>query len=136
MDTAALLQAIYRCYREKRLADMLALFDDNFRMIAALPDDTPGAGPRPRSKAETALLTHKFLEDYDILEFELGPIVSTDGVTSTETRGKFRHKRTGNILDTTFRHDWRITGGKALELEHRHDVRQVEDFLSSLKDGA
>ena len=30
MDTAALLQEIYRCYREKRLADIVELLSDDF----------------------------------------------------------------------------------------------------------
>ena len=78
MDTAALLQEIYRCYREKRLAEIVELLSEDFAFTAQLPDDIDDAS-RPRSRAETALLVHKFMEQYDILAFEPGPIIVTDG---------------------------------------------------------
>ena len=130
MEPATLLQNIYKCYREKRLADMLELFDDNFRMIVTLPEDAPADERRPRSKAETAILTHKFLEEYDVLEFEPESLVVADGVISTMTRARFRHRRTGNILDTTFEQTWRIADGKAVQLEQSHDVQTLAAFMN------
>ena len=132
MDLAALLEAIYCCYREKRLADMLDLFDDRFRLIVTLPDDIPGEEGRPRSKAEMALLTHKFQEDYDILEFEPADILVENDSASTTTRAKFRHRGTGNVLETVFRQQWRFADGKALELRQMHDLGELEAFLRGL----
>jgi hypothetical protein len=94
MDPAALLQNIYRCYREKRLADVVALLSDDFKFTAQLPDDVDG-GRRSRSRAETAILVHKFMEEYDILAFDTGPIIVTDNLASAQAQVKFRHKRTG-----------------------------------------
>ena len=65
MDTAALL-AFYRCYRERRLAEAVAAFSDDFLFKTHLPND-PVDPNRPRSRAEFTLLCHKFLEDYDIV---------------------------------------------------------------------
>ena len=90
----ALLQNIYRCYREKRLADVVALLSDDFKFTAQLPDDVDG-GRRSRSRAETAILVHKFMEEYDILAFDTGPIIVTDNLASAQAQVKFRHKRTG-----------------------------------------
>ena len=51
-STAALLQALYTAYREKRLADVLAHLSDDFRFTLHLPSDAmPGAGAPIRSPA-------------------------------------------------------------------------------------
>jgi ketosteroid isomerase-like protein len=132
MDTAVLLQNIYKCSREKRLADVLDLLSDDFKFIAHLPDDPIDAGKRPRSRAETALLVHQFMEQYDILAFEPGPIIVTDDVATAQADVKFRHKKTGKVLETKFVHDWRVADGKAQALEQRHDVEKLKAFFLSV----
>jgi ketosteroid isomerase-like protein len=133
MDPAAILQNIYKCYREKRLADVVALLSDDFKFTAQLPDDLDG-GKRSRSRAETAILVHRFMEQYDILAFDAEPIIVTDDLASAQADVKFRHKKTGKVLETRFIHDWRVAGGKACELEQRHDLEQLKDFLRSVGD--
>jgi ketosteroid isomerase-like protein len=132
MDTAALLHSIFQCYRERRLADMLDHFDPGFRLIVALPDDPPGEPRRPRSKAEVALLTHKTLEEYEILEFL--PATVTDGAISTQTTGqaKLRHRRSGAVVEIPFRQTWRFQDGKAVEVDHQHDLSHLSEFLKSI----
>jgi len=75
MDTTTLLQAIYKAYREKRLADTLSYLDDDFRLIVHLPEEAMPGGNRPRSKAESALLFQGFLNDYDFVSYDHGPII-------------------------------------------------------------
>ncbi len=106
MDPAALLQNIYRCYREKRLADIVDLLSDDFKFLALLPGDGDGDG-RPRSRAEIALMAHKFMDQYDILAFDPGPIIVTNDVASAQVEVKFRHKKSGKFS----RRDSFTTGG-------------------------
>jgi hypothetical protein len=93
-------------------------------------------GRRSRSRAETAILVHKFMEEYDILAFDTGPIIVTDNLASAQAQVKFRHKRSGKVLETRFIHDWRIADGKACELEQRHDLNQLKAYLRSVGDMA
>jgi ketosteroid isomerase-like protein len=136
MDTALLLQNIYRSFREKRLADVVELLSDDFKFKAQLPEDSAIEGKRARSRAEIALLAHRSMEEYDILVFEPGPIVVTDSLASAQVQVKFRHKKTGKILETRFLHDWRVADGKACDLQQRHDLEQLKAFLESLRDAA
>lgn len=134
MDTAALLQNIYRCYREKRLAEAVALFSDDFRFKAHLADD-PFDPLRPRSRAELTLLAHKFLEEYEILALDPETITVADGVASAQLRAVFRHKKSDKVIETTFQHDWRFADGKVRELHQHHDEEHWLAFVKSL-DGA
>src|SRR5688572_688032 len=131
MDTAALL-AFYRCYRERRLAEAVALFSDDFQFKTNLPND-PVDPTRPRSRAEFTLICHKFLEDYDIVVFEPGEFVCDGDFAFTQTQGVFRHKQTGKVLETTFQHRWRVANGRVLELVQEHRLGEIQAFLDSVK---
>jgi ketosteroid isomerase-like protein len=131
MDIAA-LQAFYRCYRERRLAEAVELFSDDFLFRTYLPND-PVDPMRPRSRAEFTLLCHKFLEDYDIDVFEPEEFVCDGEFASTQAQGIFRHKQTGKVLETTFQHRWRLADGKVLELVQDLPVAQIQAFLDSVK---
>jgi ketosteroid isomerase-like protein len=134
MDTAALIRSVYRCYRERRLAELVELLSDDFQFRADLPDD-PVDPMRPRSRAELTLIAHRFLEEYDILTFEPGPIrVDGDGA-SVSVHSVHRHKKTGKILDTTFQHDWRVSEGKMRELRQQHDLEQLRAFVRAIDGG-
>lgn len=130
MDTAA-LHEFYRCYRERRLAEAVALLSDDFTFKAHIPN-APLDPLRPRSRAEFTLICHKFLDDYDILVFEAGPFTVFDGVASAPAQGVFRHKKTGKTLDLHFRHTWRLADGKLAELHQEYDVEKVLAFLRTI----
>jgi ketosteroid isomerase-like protein len=130
MDTAA-LHEFYRCYRERRLAEAVALLSDDFLFKAHIPN-APHDPLRPRSRAEFTLICHKFLDAYDILTFEPGPFTLFDGVASAPALGVFRHKKTGRMLELTFRHTWRVVNGKLTELIQEYDVEKVQAFLKDV----
>ncbi len=135
MDNAALLQSIYRAYREKRLAEFLALLSEDFRYTLHLPEDAIPGADRARSKAETALLMREVMEKYDFLAFEPGPIIIADGRASAQPEIKVRHRQTGSVLDTKLVHTWHVRDGKAVALDERHEVQKIRAFVKSIIDG-
>jgi len=134
MDTTALLQSIYRACREKRLAELLSLLSDEFKFTVHLPEDTLDGGARPRSKAETALLLHDFMNTYDVLLFEPGPIIVTDDRASAQPEVRFRHKKAGNVLEAKLVHSWHVEDGKARALEERHDLEKLRAYARSINE--
>jgi len=125
------LREFYRCYRERRLAEAVAAFSDDFLFKSHMPSD-PVDPQRPRSRAEFTLICHKFLEDFDIVVFEPGPFTIDGDAAWNEADGVFRHKQTGKVLEAKFVHRWRFADGKVLELQQEHDVAQIEAFLRSI----
>lgn len=132
MDTAAVLQAIYRAYREKRLADVLAYFADDFRYVVHLPEEAVAGGDKPRNKTEAQELLQRLMDTYDFLAFDPGPIIVTDHQASVQPQIRLRDKRTGKVLDSRIMHTWRLRDGKAAALDERHDVVKVQAFLKSI----
>ena len=134
MDTTSLLQAIYKAFREKRLADAISHLADDFRLVVHLPEDALPGGERPRSKAESALLFQGFLNDYDFLAYDHGPIIVTGDRATAQPHIRYRHKKTGKVLETKLAHTWCVRDGKAVGLEEHYDVAHVQGFLKSLND--
>jgi ketosteroid isomerase-like protein len=134
MDTTALLQKIYDCYREKRLAEAVALLADDFQFKTNMTED-PVEPLRPRSRAELTLLAHKFFEEFDIVTLTPAELDVTDGAATARLEATFRHKKSGRTIDTTFHHDWRFSDGKVSELHQRHDDDHWLAFQKSLAEG-
>lgn len=136
MDNATLLQAIYKAFRENRLAEALSYLDDDFKLSIRLPDDGVPDQDRPRSKAEAALLFRKFADRFDLIGHEPGLIIVTDTSASVQPELVMRHRMTGKTLTAKLRHTWRIADGKARELAVEYDVPQIQAFLRSVGEEA
>jgi ketosteroid isomerase-like protein len=123
---------MYTAYREKRLADVLANFTDDFRFTIHLPAESlPGAGT-PHGKTDTAKLLEGLIATYDFLTYEPGPIMVTGDEAAVRVRIRYRHKATGEVIETTLGHFWRVRDGKAVQLDEYHDVQHVVSFLSKV----
>ena len=134
MDTTSLLQAIYKAFREKRLADTISHLADDFSLVVHLPDDALPGGDRPRSKAEAALLFQGFINDYDFLAYDQGPIIVTGDHATSQPQIRYRHKKTGKVMETPLNHTWHVKDGKARALDGHHDVARVQAFMKSLRE--
>jgi len=132
--TEELLRTMYSAYREKRLADALAHLADDFRFTLHLPRDAvPGAGA-PVGKAEAAAMFQSFMDTYDFLAYEPGDItVSAEGDRAAASPAiRYRHKRSGNIIEARISHFWNFRDGKARSLDEYHDTARIQDFLATL----
>ena len=89
---------------------------------------------RPRSKAEAALLFQGFINDYDFLAYDQGPIIVTGDHATSQPQIRYRHKKTGKVIETRLNHTWHVKDGKARTLDERHDVARVQAFMKSLRE--
>ncbi len=134
MDTTALLQAIYKAYREKRLPAVLDHLDEGFQFVVHLPEDALPGADRPRNKEETAELLQSFMDTYDFLAYDHGPIIVVQDRATVQPQIRYRDKKSGKVIETKLAHAWRVKDGKATELEERHDVARIQTFLKSLSE--
>lgn len=132
MNVPARLQAIYEAYRDKRLADVLSRLDETFVLVINAPDTVIPGGDRPRDKAETEDALRGYMEAYDFLSFDPGPIIVTGEQATAHPQVRYRHKETGKILETKFRHLWLIRADKIVGLDVGVDVEQIAAFMESL----
>lgn len=134
MPVPTFLQAIYDAYREKRLEDVLSSVDDEFRFIIHLPEELFPGGNRPRDRDETTQIMRHYMEAYDFLTYDPGPIIVTADKATAQPHVRLRHKKSGKILETKFRHLWHIQNGKVVVLEESFDLPVIEAFLKSVSE--
>ena len=128
MDTTSLLQAIYKAFREKRLADAISHLADDFRLVVHLPEDALPGGDRPRSKAEAALLFQGFINDYDFLAYDQGPIIVTGDHATSQPQIRYRHKKTGKVIETWLNHTWHV---RTARHEHSTNTTTLHTYRRS-----
>jgi ketosteroid isomerase-like protein len=131
-DTAALLHALYTAYREKRLADVMAHLDPDFRFVVHLPEAALPGGAKVRNLAETREILQHLIDTYDFVAYDPGPIIASAGRATVQPRIRFRDKKSGKLLETQLSHVWRFRDGKAAELEEHHDVPKILAFMKSV----
>ena len=56
----------------------------------------------------------------------------TGDQAAVRVRIRYRHKATGETIETTLGHFWRIREGKAAQLDEYHDVQHVVSFLTKV----
>lgn len=134
-EAAALLQALYVAYREKRLTDVAAHLADDFRFTLHLPADSLPGAATPHGKAEALKLFAGILAAYDILLYEPGPIMVTGDQAAVRVRIRYRHKATDAVIETTIGHFWRVRDGKVVQLDEYHNVQHVLSFLNKVASG-
>jgi len=136
-DAAALLHTIYTAWREQRLADVMASLDDNFRFVVNLPADLIPGGDKPRNKTETLEFLQYLRDTFDFLSYDQGPIIAGGDHATAQPHIRYRHKKTGKVLETKISHVWHIKDGKAIDLEEHHDTAKIRAFLRGVaEDGA
>ena len=130
-DAATLLHALYTAYREKRLADVMAFLDPDFRFVVHLPEAALPGGDKVRNLAETREILQHLADTYDFVAYDPGPIMVSAGRATVQPQIRFRDKKSGKLLETRLSHAWRFKDGKAAELEEHHDVAKILAFLKS-----
>ena len=114
---------------------IVELLSDDFKFTAHLPDDIDGDS-RPRSRAETAMMVHKFMEQYDILAFDPGPIIVDRrrrlGAGRCEIPPQEVRQGSRDALHPRLARRRR----QGAELEQRHDLEQLQGLPDSVEDGA
>ena len=100
MDTTALLQAIYKAYREKRLADVLShLADDSASSCICPRMRCPAAtGHAARRRPRCCFMASS--TTYDFLAYDPGPIIVTGERATAQPQIRYRHKKTGKVMET------------------------------------
>jgi ketosteroid isomerase-like protein len=132
-DTAALLQQIYAAWGEQRLDDVIKHLDENFLFVVHLPEDLTPASPDPRGREETLALLLRIKDVFDVLFYDHGPIIIAGGRAMVQPVVRYRHKASGEIIETKLSHAWQFVDDRAITLEERYDRAAAESLLRNLQ---
>jgi ketosteroid isomerase-like protein len=121
-DIETTIRELYEIYRGKDLDGVAAALPDHFEFRMNLPGDRfPGASQN-LNRTESLKAFSLLMDSYDFKDIKVGPI-TTDGQRAfVQPVIHYRHKTTGEEIETTLMHVWTLRDGKPARLEEFHDV--------------
>ena len=116
------IRRLYETYYMKDLRKLAADLPDDFEFRMNLPADAfPGASQNLDRKSSLEVF-QQLIDSYDFVAIEIGAIVSDGQRAFVQPHIHYKHKQTGEPIDTTLMHVWTLRNGKPVRLEEFHDV--------------
>lgn len=126
--TGETLAGIYDDWRNGRLDEFLATLAEDVEYTIHVPPSMIPVGGTVRGRAATADRFRSIVRDYEMLAFENGQFLINGEEGATRVRMRYIHRPTGQTLDTTAMHHWRLVNGRVALIEEFHDIGAVESF--------
>jgi uncharacterized protein len=128
-DPETTVEAAYAAWRVRDLEALVAYMSDDIILHIHVPDAAgPFAGEVSGKPAVTQRLS-LILDDFEFLTFlPKAPIIDGEFVRAlVEFHG--RHKASGEEIQCTMRHVWRVQNGTVTRVDEYHDGEMVRAFM-------
>lgn len=126
--TEQTVAALYDAWRNGQLDVVLERLDENIEHTIHIPPAVNPIGGSVHGRAATAERLAAIGRDYEILKFENEKILADGDEASTRVRLRYRHRATGEEIETTSSHHWRLANGRVVLFEEFHDMDAVRAF--------
>jgi ketosteroid isomerase-like protein len=126
--TEQTVTALYDAWRNGRLDFVLDRLDDEIEHTIHIPPAMNPIGGSVHGRAATAERLAAIGRDYEILAFENDKIVADGNEARTQVRLRYRHRQTGEEIETVSEHHWRLENGRVVMFEEFHDIDAVRAF--------
>ncbi len=119
---------LYEAWRNGRLDVVLERLDEGIEHTIHIPPSVNPIGGSVHGRAATAERLAAIGRDYEILAFDNGEIVADGDEARTQVRLRYRHRQSGEVIETVSEHHWRLANGRVVAFEEFHDVEAVRAF--------
>ena len=126
--TGETLAGIYDDWRRGNLDAFLATLAEDVEYTIHVPPSMIPVGGTVRGRDATADRFRSIVRDYQMLEFENGDFLVNGDAGATRVHMRYIHRPTGEVLDTTAMHHWRLANGRVVLIEEFHDIEPVHEF--------
>jgi len=128
-DTKAVVELAYAAWKARDLPRIVELLSDDMVFALHIPAEVMPLGGETHGRAAVAAALQGLMDTYDFLAYDVGP-VAVDGATATcENHFRYRHKKTGDVIDGRLRDRWQVASGKVVRLDEWHDVPAVKAYF-------
>jgi ketosteroid isomerase-like protein len=129
MSSREVVEAFF-AFRAAQDVDMACalLHDSIVYKIHAATNNLPFGGEQRGVDACRNVL-FSILKDFDYLAYEPTILSARGLMVRTQVRFKYRHRRTGGILEGTRRLVFKVKGGRIVRIDGYHDAKLVAAFM-------
>lgn len=126
---ADLARAHWDAWSRQDVAGSLALFSDDAVFAMYVPEHVLPFGGETKGKAAASDRGKMIIQQFEIVTYR-GEVTGIDG---DKVRGHvdycFRHRATGEEIDSSMRHVMTVRDGLICRLEEYHDVAKIAAFM-------
>jgi ketosteroid isomerase-like protein len=126
--TEQTVTALYEAWRKGQLDVVLDRLDEGIEHTIHIPPAMNPIGGTVQGRAATAERLAAIGRDYEILAFDNDEIVADGDEARTRVRLRYRHRQTGQEIETVSEHHWRLENGRVVMFEEFHDIDAVRAF--------
>lgn len=127
--TEQTVAALYEAWRNGQLDVVLEQLAEEIEHTIHIPPAMNPIGGSVHGRTATAERLAAIGREYEILAFENGKIRADGDEASTDVRLRYRHRATGQEIETVSSHHWRLDGaGRVVLFEEFHDLDSVRAF--------
>lgn len=127
-----IVEAAYAAWRLRDLERALSNFASNAVLVLHIPKEVmPTAGEIAGIEAVAAAF-RGILDQFDFIEFRPTSIAASGNRVDGTVHFHYRHKLSGEQLESDLRHEWTVENGRVTRLEEWHDLGRLQPFFVSV----
>jgi ketosteroid isomerase-like protein len=130
--TETMLTDIYDAWRSQDLDRLASYLPDDFCHIIYIPTEIHPLGGVSKGKRASLERLGLIVHDFDFLRFDTGELMVQKEHAGVEIPIRYRHRRTGAILETMIANFWTFEDGWPVKLSEYHDIDRIQAFAASL----
>ncbi len=130
--TEAIVTEIYDAWRRRDLDLLASYLPDDFCHVIHIPPEIYPLGGTSTGKRPSLERLGLIAAEFDILSFDVSDLMIHKQRDGVEIPVRYRHRRTGTVLETVIANFWTFEEGWPVKLTEYHDLNRIKAFTASL----
>jgi ketosteroid isomerase-like protein len=130
--SGSILHDIYDAYRAQNLDWLGTYLPEDFCHVVHVPKTVHPMAGACRGKQAVLDRWRICIAPYDFLSFDISNLLLEEDRAASEIAFRYRHKKTGQILETIKANIWVLEEGWPVKLTEYYDVGALQAFLRTI----
>jgi ketosteroid isomerase-like protein len=130
--TEVVITDIYDAWRSQDLDLLASYLPDDFCHVIYIPAEVHPLGGVSNGKRASLQRLSLIAQDFDFLCFDTSALIIQKERAGVEIPIRYRHRRTGAVLETKIANFWTFEEGWPVKLSEYHDISRIQAFTASM----
>ena len=130
--TETVLSDIYDAWRSQDLDRLATYLPNDFSHVVYIPAEVHPLGGVCNGKQAVLARLGLIAAEFDFLRFDTSDLMIHKDRASVKIPIRYRHRRTGIVLETKVANFWTFEEGWPVKLSEYHDIARIQAFAAKL----
>lgn len=131
-DAKGIVEAAYRAWGSRDILTAMVDFSDDVVLVLHLPKELMPTAGEIAGKRAVIEAFQGILDQFEFIEYQPVSLAVAGSRVECTVHFHYRHKLSGEHLESDMRHQWTIEGGKVVRLEEWHDLGRLKPFFTAV----